>query len=231
MHWSRLLDLPLALGLVALQPFLGPDMAVQVLAFVWPLVLIVPLMALGGALAMALGGREALLGGLVLVALAVPVLFEFAPGRVDHHAIQMLLTLGLALASVRALDGQRIGAPVLAGLVAATALGVGTESLPVVAAGVLAFGLMWVSEARRGGQLAAFGLSFGLASAAHLALAQPVRPLVCAGVRHARGTLCGRGIGRGSGVRAIGHTAGARLGPSGAGCCLALRWVRCCLAA
>jgi hypothetical protein len=62
----------------------------------------------------------------------------------------------------------------MAGIAAGVALTIGIESLPVVGATIMAFGLAWVADPRRAVALRDFGLSFALTTI--LGLAQGVPP-------------------------------------------------------
>ena len=170
-HWSRLIDLPEGALLLVLRPLFGAAADVA-LAYAWPLLLLGPLLWLTARLALRLGGRPALWPGLLLSALSLITLVEFAPGRLDHHSVQILLALAMLGCAIAALERPRfaVGAGVAAGL----ALTIGIESLPLVGATIMAFGLAWVASARQAVALRDFGLSFALTTA--LGLAQGVPP-------------------------------------------------------
>ena len=169
-HWSRLVDVPIATMIALLHPFVGGK-AVIVTAYLWPLVLLLILLALTAKLSIKLVGPEAFLPGIVLPVLSVALLPEFMPGRVDHHNVQAILSVAIVLTTIIAWEKPRwsIGA----GILAATALAIGTESLPFVAGAILVFGLYWVLDPQRATALRGFGLSFSAAALAHLAIALP----------------------------------------------------------
>ena len=169
-HWSRLVDVPIAGLILLLQPFAGAS-APFLAAWIWPLLLLGALLYLSAGLAVRMAGPEALLPGLVLPVLSAAVLVEFAPGRVDHHSIQIILTLAMAYASVLAWRNPRwaIGA----GLAAATSLAIGMETLPQIATTITVFGLFWVANPEKGPAMRLFGIGFALFSLVHLALALP----------------------------------------------------------
>lgn len=169
-HWSRLVDTPQALVLLVLRPLAGP-MADTILGYAYPLLLLGVLLYLSGRLALRLVGREGLLAALVIPAFSPSLVSEFAPGRLDHHSAQILLTLTATLCAVEALKRPRFA--VGAGIAAMTALAIGAECLPVVAAIIVAFTLIWVFEPRRADALRGFGLSFGISGLVHLAIALP----------------------------------------------------------
>lgn len=170
LHWSRLADLPLALALVLLRPAFGEASEI-VAAHLVPLLLLLPLLYLSGRATLKLVGPEGLLPALALPAFSLSVLGEFAPGRLDHHSLQMLLLLAMLWCTLEAVERPRFALG--AGIAAATSIALGVEGIPAVAAAILAFGLLWVADPARADALRQFGVSFGLATAAHLMLALP----------------------------------------------------------
>src|SRR5690606_19874713 len=92
LHWSRLVGGGLAAVYSLFALFLAADGAETAVRLVWPLLWIFPL-ALGAALtARRLGGAAAVLAAAIFVA-CLPVLVQFAAGRIDHHNVQMALAL------------------------------------------------------------------------------------------------------------------------------------------
>ncbi len=141
MHWSRLIDPPLAFIILILTPLLGQAMA-ETLAMV-----IVPLLTLGCAVALVarfarrLFGSEIALLACLIMAIAVPVAHQLRPMRIDHHGWQMVMAL-LALNGAFARDARR-GAW-LAGAALAFWLSVSMEGLPMAAAFMGLFALRWL---------------------------------------------------------------------------------------
>lgn len=170
MHWSRLIDAPLA-GLVLIFSPLGAGTAEFVAAYVWPLLLLLAALVASAGLAVRLGGREALLPGVLLPAFSLVTLTEFVPGRIDHHSAQIVLTLAMAWCALSAQKRPMLAAGT--GLAAATALAIGAESLPAVGAAIFAFGIGWIADGRFGRPLALFGLSFATATLGHFLIAVP----------------------------------------------------------
>lgn len=162
LHWSRLADLPLA-GLTLLFSPLAGGFAETLAAFVLPLIYLAGLLWLSGAIALQLAGPRAVLPALILPALSMTVLYEFVPGRVDHHSLQTLLLLGMVWAAI----GRR---GVVGGIAGATAIAIGIEGLPGVGAGVLAFGLMWVASPDGARPMRQFGTSLAAAMVVHLVI-------------------------------------------------------------
>src|SRR5690606_19446866 len=89
MHWSRLIDLPIANLVMLFSLFTSPAMAEASALFVWPLVTALPILyatALGGGV---LGGAPGRLVALTLAFLFVLGINRFQPGSIDHHNVQL----------------------------------------------------------------------------------------------------------------------------------------------
>lgn len=141
MHWSRLVDLPLAAMIVLLRLALP-----QALAESWA-VMLVPLFYLGAALLLlrAIMLRLGLVGWQVLAGLGLAALFPlvpaaFAPMRIDHHSAQAIAALAVAALLLRAPSRQ---AALLSGLAGATWLVISLEGLPVIALVAGLYGLRY----------------------------------------------------------------------------------------
>ncbi|RUT28831.1 hypothetical protein EMQ25_15695 [Arsenicitalea aurantiaca] len=169
-HWSRLVDLPMAGLLLLLRPIAGAG-AETALAFIWPILLYGLFLSVLARLTLLLAGREALWLALILPLFSPAITTEFSPGRLDHHGVQMILLVVMAGALVAAVERPALGW--VAGLAAATGLAIGTEALPGIAAGIVAIGLLWVHAPRHGRAMAGFGLAFALGTVGHLMLARP----------------------------------------------------------
>ncbi|MXO82237.1 hypothetical protein GRI35_02465 [Altererythrobacter aestiaquae] len=162
MHWSRIVDIPIALVIVALTPLLGVS-AAETAALV-----IVPLLTLGAILFVV--GRlawrkfDVQVAGLacLCIGLLAPVVFQLQPMRLDHHGWQ-IFTVALALWSISIRAPWKGGAA--AGLAMALGLSISIEILPMVAAfgGVLA--LRWFRDRSERWWLTAYmqALALGLA--------------------------------------------------------------------
>lgn len=175
MHWSRLVDIPLALVILALTPFVGAATA-ETIALV-----AVPLLTLGIAMILAariawrlMGDEEATLTSLV-VALSVPVLFQLGPMRIDHHGWQIVCAL-LAVNGLMA-RSDRLGAFVV-GASLATWLSISIEGLPLAAIifGVLA--LRWLRNREQRVWLVAGMQSFVAVGVALFVLTRGIGDLV-----------------------------------------------------
>src|SRR5690606_3508430 len=110
-------------------------------------------------------------------ALNLVVVTEFAPGRVDHHNVQIVLLTAMLAAL---LLGRRYAAgSALAGFLAATCLAIGIETIAIVLDGCAAMALCWLvdPQSHRHGAL---GFAAGLAGGAvlHLLLATPLQAIL-----------------------------------------------------
>jgi len=170
MHWSRLIDTPIAGLILVLRPFLG-SWAETGAAYAYPLIMLLGLLWLSAKLSVRLAGPEGALPGLALPAFSLVTLADFRPGRFDHHSAQILLLLVMALCTISALERPRRA--IWAGIAAAVAVAIGIESLPAVVSAILAFGLSWVLDRRHAEALRWFGIAFAAAGLACLALALP----------------------------------------------------------
>src|SRR6266545_4840961 len=100
MHWSRLIDLPLAALIRAGELLLPAGRAEQLATVIWPVTLLLAFLAGVARLARELAGDAAARLALIFAALMAPVLQHFRPGAIDHHNAQLaLLVWSLALAS------------------------------------------------------------------------------------------------------------------------------------
>lgn len=157
-HWSRLVDLPLAALLFLAGLVLPAPAAMQAAGIIWPLLLLFALLWISARTTLELAGREALLPALVLPILSPAVLAEFMPGRADHHNVIVVLAMACLLTSVLAL--RRPLMAWLAGFFTATALAIAIEAMPAAIAAILAFGLAYAADPARRDNLRRFGFGF-----------------------------------------------------------------------
>lgn len=160
MHWSRIVDLPVA-GLISLfSLFTGRAVAETIASAAWPVLLLFPALLLAGALARRLASDAAMLPAILLAAVAAPVLVHFRPGALDHHGIQLVLLLA-AIYGLSDRGDARLW-PALAGIASALSLAIGLEMAPVLGALLAAAGLRWVCEGQSALRLVSnFGVALG----------------------------------------------------------------------
>ncbi len=162
MHWSRLIDAPLALLIRAFGLVADAAAAERLALATWPaLVLLAALLAVR-ELALRLGGPKAALPALMMLGLGLSMLWQFAPGRIDHHNVQAVLTLWMFATLLR--DGPRQAAR--CGLLTALMLAVGLETLPYALAGALVMTARCFEGDARRAEARAYGLVLAVAVAA-----------------------------------------------------------------
>ncbi|MFN3943655.1 MAG: AcrB/AcrD/AcrF family protein [Allosphingosinicella sp.] len=153
-HWSRLVDLPIAGIKLLLQPMIGGAHAERAAVAIAPLL---PLLL--AFYAVALAGRRlvsprafALAVGLFVCAHSARSMF--APLRIDHHGWQLAF-LALALAAL--VDPKRARGGATLGIATALSLVIGMEMLPYLAVAGAATVLMWIRDPAEAPRLATYG--------------------------------------------------------------------------
>lgn len=163
MHWSRVVDLPLALTIKTFGLAMPVETAERLTRLLFPLILQGLLYAAVAWLARVLVGPRAVLPALVLTLLSGMVFGEFQPGRIDHSAPQIVLLMFMLASLVEAVDPAHARRASLAGALAALSLAISIEDLPFIAALGAIFVAIWVSRgAAMQKALASFGIGFGL---------------------------------------------------------------------
>jgi hypothetical protein len=157
-HWSRLVDLPIAGLILGLRPFLGGAGAERWAVAIAPLL---PYLLL--LYSVALTARR-LLGPLAYPIALLALLFAgstngmFPPERIDHHGWQLAL-LALSISSIA--DPDRVRGGLILGVSTALSLAIGLEMLIYLALAGVAMVLFWVDEPAERGRLRAYAVSLG----------------------------------------------------------------------
>lgn len=140
MHWSRIVDTPIALGIWALTPLLGRPVAEYVWIALWPMLLLLAMLWVMTLVCRRLGDWRLAYVAPLLVLTNVIILYQFVPLRIDHHGWQSILSLAaVGLATVR--DPRRGG--LFAALACATLIAISLEGLPMVALIAAIFAIEW----------------------------------------------------------------------------------------
>ncbi len=142
MHWSRLADIVPAAIILMLTPLTGAHDAEIVAVIAWPAMLFLGYLLLAGAIARQLGGPRAMPVAVILAALAFPTISLFVPGRIDHHALQIVLILCVANGLVSR-PSWRTGGTI--GVAAAASLAIGLEAAPELIAAMAGMGWLWLT--------------------------------------------------------------------------------------
>ncbi|MBD3730086.1 MAG: hypothetical protein IE933_10305 [Sphingomonadales bacterium] len=143
MHWSRLVDIPLALTIGVLTPLLGAHGAEIAGSIIVPLVTFFIALLLAGRVAWRLLGSEATGFACLAMALSVPLVSQMRPLRIDHHGWQIVLALA-------AVNGLMARSPRKGGWIVGTSLAlwlsISIEGLPLAAAFCGIVALRWLRD-------------------------------------------------------------------------------------
>lgn len=145
--WSRLVDLPYALIAIGLAPIAGLEQGIRLSFLMWPCVMVLVYgWAAVSILRRLVPAASQLPVSLLLAVLLLSVyaVWEFSPGRIDHHNVQILLLLGLVYGVCR---WDRAGGALVGAAVPAS-MAVGLETLPVLAMALLALVAAWIGDLR-----------------------------------------------------------------------------------
>jgi hypothetical protein len=177
-HWSRLVDLPIAGLILTLRPFLGGAGAERWAVAVAPLL---PYLLL--LFALTLTARR-LIHPLAYPLALLAIFFAgstngmFMPERIDHHGWQLAL-LAMSVAGIA--DPKRTRGGLVLGLTSALSLAIGLEMIIYLALAGAAMVLFWVADAKEAERLRAYALSMtaGVALAFLIFASNDNRGLVC----------------------------------------------------
>lgn len=186
LHWSRYVDLGLALIFWPLQLIWPADQAEIATLLIWSgLIYALFLVLVGWGSQRAFGLLPALAALLFALLWSKFASYEFRAGRIDHHNLQILGAAAMLYAfgwAGERQDRSQITAGISAGLAMALCLAIGLEMLPVLLLIWLAAGLrmiwsrpgsaLWLS-----GFLPSLGLAAPLLAAGQLAPADWTAPL------------------------------------------------------
>lgn len=171
MHWSRLVDLPLAGLIVLLTPLLGAAAAETAAAVAVPLLTLLVIMIFAALIVRRLAGPK----WAILAALFIPAMydvsFQVQPMRIDHHGWQFALA---AIALFCFLGPRRPMAGILAGAALALWLHISLEALPYAFAFGLAGAVLVLMDAREAQRLVAMLGGLAMVSGALFLLTQPL---------------------------------------------------------
>lgn len=135
MHWSRIVDAPLAMLILLFRPLLGQHYAEALTLVLWPSLLMGAALWLAATIASEASAPAdrtwTQLATILVTALSIPALIHFRAGAIDHHNLQIVLLLGFVLC-VADME-YRAAKAAVAGFLAALSLSVGLEMLPAIA--------------------------------------------------------------------------------------------------
>jgi hypothetical protein len=141
MHWSRLIELPLALLVTIFAPIIGTARAEMLAGTAVPLACLAAIAFMASAIATRFAGKFAGIVALILVFMTPAVLIQTRPMRIDHHGWQIVMAM-LGLWSLY-WPSRKWGGVTL-GLALATWLHISLEGAPMTAAFFLLLGWRWI---------------------------------------------------------------------------------------
>lgn len=170
-HWSRLVDAGLAGVFLLFRVFANDALAERLMAVVWPLLWLVPVIGGAAAIAWRLAGREAAIIVLLLAVFSGPGIQQFRPGRIDHHNVQIALSMLVVAATVWS-DRVRWTA-IAAGALTGLALAVGFEGLLFLVLCGAAFAMRFVFNGSGRVELRDYGLALAAGALAAFLVSTP----------------------------------------------------------
>jgi hypothetical protein len=161
-HWSRLVDLPIAGLILLLRPVLGGAGAERWAVAIAPMLPYLLLLFSLALTARRLIDPRAYPLAFIAVFFAGSTNGMFMPERIDHHGWQLAL---LALSMSGIADPKRVRGGLTLGISTALSLAIGLEMLIYIAIMGAAMALFWVADAEERDRLRAYGVSLGGATA------------------------------------------------------------------
>lgn len=150
MHWSRLVELPLAAIIYVLRPMTGQPVAEMVAGSIVPLALFGCVIALLARIASKAGSPTAGVFAAIIAATSVPLVMQLQPMRIDHHGWQIFMAVA-ALASLFHADARKGG--IALGVALAVWLHISLEGTPMAAAFFVYLGWRWLVAVDEGERL------------------------------------------------------------------------------
>jgi hypothetical protein len=155
-HWSRLVDLPIAGLKLLFTPFLGGRIAEQIAVAVAPLLPMLVAMAAIATVARRLVAPLAFPLAIALLACAGSTNGMWQPLRIDHHGWQLAF-LAWAMASLT--DPRRARGGIVLGVATSLSLAIGMEMLLYLAVAGAVVVMMWIRSGTEARRLFAYGAS------------------------------------------------------------------------
>lgn len=174
MHWSRLVDAPIAAIVLAASALTGSrPLAEDVAQVLWPALLFWSTLFFTARAARGFGGAGAVLPAILVGGAGYYFLGIYDPGALDHHNVQLMLTMA-SLALLLEAPARRWAA-LLSGLCAALTLAVGMETVPYVATIGVCVSRLFVAD-RSGERTIARDFGLGFAGVAALVFVATIPP-------------------------------------------------------
>ena len=161
-HWSRLVDLPIAGLILLFKPFVGSGNSERIAAAIAPMLPFLVAMLSMGAVVRRLVAPLGYFLAIFLMCCGFAALSMFSPMRIDHHGWQLAF-LVMTMAGVA--DEQRARGGLLIGLASAASLTIGLEMIAFLAIAGGAVVLRWVMDAGEAVRLKSYAASLAAGTA------------------------------------------------------------------
>lgn len=160
MHWSRLVDAPIALIIWLTTLVTGSQATGETVALIlWPALTFIAALYVLLRAVRRFAGTEAMIPAVVIGGFTLYRIGIFSPGALDHHNVELALTLAILTFLLESIDRPKLAA--LAGVAATLALSIGMETAGYVAfAGIAVSGWFLFKGEKAWRQTAAFGAGF-----------------------------------------------------------------------
>ncbi|MPT47766.1 MAG: hypothetical protein E2598_04990 [Sphingobium sp.] len=162
MHWSRLLDLPIAALILLFRPIVGMDIAERIAAALVPLLILGAICFTIYASARRLMSRPVAVLTVALLLSNITLLAQTTPLRIDHHDWQILM---MAVMVYGLLHPSPLRGGLIIGGAIALWLHISTEGLPYAAIIGAILALRYAVKAQEGPRLMAYVMIMSVGSA------------------------------------------------------------------
>src|SRR4051794_24364480 len=161
-HWSRLVDLPIAGLILLLRPLIGGAAAERWAVGIAPLLPYLLLLFSVGLTARRLIDPRAYVLAFAALVFAGSTNGMFMPERIDHHGWQLAL-LALSISSIA--DPKKVRGGLVLGFSTALSMTIGLEMLIYLAIAGAAMVLFWIDDERERDRLRAYAVSLSAGTA------------------------------------------------------------------
>ena len=175
MHWSRIVDAPIAAMILIMRPLLGHGLAEVVACSAVPLLLLGALAGVVHCAAARVAGASTAMLAPILLLITPTILVQFGPLRIDHHGWQILMA---AIALAGAMDPRARRGGVTAGAAMAVWLQISSEGLPYAALFAAVLALRQWRDRNEVARFVAYALTLGGGALLLLASLRGMPPLV-----------------------------------------------------
>ena len=160
-HWSRLVDLPLAGLILLFKPIVGTQLAYRWACAIAPMIPLLLAMMMLAVTVRRLVGKHAYVLALPLLMCAGDAMGMWAPLRIDHHGWQLAFLM-TTVAGLTEPDKRKSG--IMIAVSSALSLAIGLEMLPYVAFAGAAVALHWAWDAAETPRMRSYGTSLAVAT-------------------------------------------------------------------